>query len=320
MRIAGSYIVSSPREHMLRIACALLLLAAAIAAAPLQAQDGAEVLRAVARIEQVVPGADANRAIIVRRRGGRRTARPYDYLFAGDRLLLTGQSTSVVIRRAGIAGTETLYAERNAVVTFGASQGPTMSARFGALVAGLAYWWRDGNRGIPTEAVARSLDPQSFNIAGRPPMPLRAVLARGQKIDVDRTLVVPVWAGDAVRLTVADAGGAELRRSLVIGKYATRVPLDVRVPRASFVLAGTGDLSVRIEITRTRAPPLPAWIGAIRDASEARLAAAAWLAIEGPAEWRLEGYSRLTELAERDLAAQSVWEAVTMEWVIGRRR
>lgn len=291
----------------------MMLLVLTLTFAPtLHAQAGADVLRAVARVEQIERGAE-NEVLLLRADGTRRPARIYDYLYAGDRLRLTGQSTRVRIRRARGAGTEVLTAVRNSEVSF-SERAPTLPEKVYTLVSRLVYWWGDSGRSIPTSAHSRSFNPQDLSLPGTAQLPLRPVLAERQLLHSKRDLVVPVWSGRAVRLVGRGPGGKELFQTLVIGKNATRIRLARAV---ELHLIGLNGESVRIRLGRgDPAPLLPAWIDP--RSPEGGLAAATWLATEGPVEWRLEGYSRLAELAEQDLAAQSIWEALTMEWVVGR--
>jgi hypothetical protein len=299
-----------------RIGCCAALLAIA-AWTPAQAQTRPDILRAVARIEQIDRNSGPE-VMLLRSGGERRPAAAYDYLFAGDRLRLTGQSTRVRIRRARGIGFETLTAEQATEVTFERRR-RRLPDRLREIAARLAYWWNEDRRAIPTAANSRTHDVNLLSGLSAESTPLRPVLQARQLISADRELVVPVWAGEAARLTVAGADGSEPSSSLVIGKYATRISLPAGIPRATLTLSGSGGSGFAIEVTRDDARTvLPDWIRRDGDSPEGRLAAAAWLAMEGPPEWRLEGYSRLTELAAGDLAAQSIWEALTREWVLGR--
>ncbi|HVQ08265.1 MAG TPA: hypothetical protein VMS43_07500 [Allosphingosinicella sp.] len=298
-----------------------LCVLAVLLVSPADAQRSSNVLRAVARIEQIEHGARAENVILLRANRQRRPAENYDYLYDGDSLLLAGDTTRVWVRYARGTGTEILTPQSQSVVPFrggGGQQRPGGGWR--SLVERVAYWWGSGNRRVPILLVARSSDAAS---AAPPPLTesrLSAVFASEQSIGASRAVVVPAWRGEATRITATKQDGGELLSALAIGKRLTRIRLGTDIAHVTLTLTGRGG-PITYRLTRVAdGPPAPPWIGDIRDAEDAELATAAWLALEAPPQWRLEGYSRLAELADRNLAAQSLLEAVTAELVIGRPR
>lgn len=288
----------------------IVLLMAAFPSVPAIAERPAAVLGALARVEALARRAPDD-VLLVRASGQARPAQVYDYLFAGDRIELSGQGTNIGLRYRHRAGIVTVRAEERSRIAFEAGRRTSVSTQFDNLLERLSYWWSGGRRPIGQPNVAR--DP-TLSQPGEAVLPLSPVFGFVQHIDPDRRTIVPIWRGRAAQLRLVSAEGTVFHAKVVLGKTATRVELDRsrRIADVRLVDLDGRETGFRISRTATR-PAMPQWIARIQDGAEARLAAAAWLALDGPGEWRLEGASRLAELAEKDLAAQTIWEALLAE-------
>lgn len=287
---------------MRRMAAIFLALATALPATPAAAESAQAAIEARGRIE----GMTRQRPEDVRIRdasGRSRVAQGSEYLRRGDHILLTGRNTQVRLFLKGRRGVVTLNA---AETTDFAINGPPPSGliqKASDFLGRFNFVFADRPASALTSTSGR-LD--EVDAANEPPMP---VAGGFQKIAPQTAAPMFAWRGTATEVRLRGAGGTDLRRLPVDGVQAIEVPIDPSLRSGELVAVGPSGSSQPLRFTRASgAVPQPPFLQRSSVGDEARLVHALWLASDGPEEWRLEGLSRLAELAKTDFAAARVVE------------
>lgn len=264
-----------------------------------------DALSALARIEAITR-VKPDDVLILRRDGHRSLANVYDRLYRGDRILMAGQQTSIGLRRRNGAGIETVRARDQSEIVFDGADPAPFTTSVQRLFARLGFWYSRGPA-LPQVHAARNADSLAQTV---PPARLTRAFAPVQYLTNERETVLVYWRGSATRAGLAPAGTLAPDALIVVGRRAARLTVPRVEQSGSVLITDDAGRTVRIRLMRRPRPPrIPGWISGLESRAERELAMAGWLTLDGPREWRLEGASRLAELAESDLTARILWEA-----------
>lgn len=289
---------------MRRIAIFLVMTAAAaipFASVPAAAETAREALESRGRIESVVRQRPED--VRIRDASGRsRIAQPNDYLARGDHVLLAGGGTRVRLYVKGRRGLVTLNGSQTADFAVNGPPPSSLMQKAADFLNRFNFVFADRQGNALTSTSGRLDDEEPSG----PPYPVAAGM---QRIAPRTVTVTFAWKGAADEVHLRRADGTQVRRLKVNRAQALDVPIAPSLSDGELVATGPGGTSQPLRFTRTSGPvPAPTFLQPGAAGEDASLIHALWLASDGPDEWRLEGLSRLAELARTDYAAAKVME------------
>jgi hypothetical protein len=230
-------------------------------------------------------------------------AMPSQYLYPGDRIRAEGNATAEV--RDAIRGRTIMLSAANS--PFLMPQGKAGNASSGALaqMEKFVALFMAPRQPIPIYTLSRGDDARSIRRAAILQSPVQYLPPSPGGIAV-------LWSQAPATVHYSNGAGQRLDGQVRVNGVDVSTP-----PFFPSRIEIADELGTRIayEIREAPAPPAPPWLSAYPTDKAERVAAASWLLVDGPAEWRLFALGELQALSLGNAAADRLWWAArTGEW------